>query len=930
MVTERNLKVLALAAALGLAAAGCGRQTGQTWNWGADQPPAGTAEKKEEAKEPGKTGEAAAPAAAEPGKAGEAKPAPGGETASPPGGSPEERAKRLLEEEAAKEKIRREARRAEADHKFQAGLKLYQDIEYELALREFENALRIDPTHEKAKEYLRRTRAILGRREDKVAEQLKALDNQTRAKIEETLLALQNALEEAEKLEREGSGAVLEEEYADKEAGLAEQIKKLRAAQDRLTRVREIIRWMPLQVNLAGEQRRTDEAMARVKAKISDKEAEIQMLRREAAMKAAEELKVRESELHKARIKKLLEQAKDLYERSFYREAENLAIRILQIDPFNSEAESLKMRARQRKHELTAAKIRKDKKEQYLCTWEEIEREHVPIAADLVYPSNWDEIVARTDKMAIVGDRAEPEWKKTIRRQLERKVAFEFLETPLQECIAFLRTLTNVNMIVDPKAVQGDGPRGTLTVHDMPLDMALQWILRLAELDYALRDDAIFISKPANLREDVTLRIYDVRDLTMEVHDFPGPDLQLQTVTGAGAGGGLPPLPPPPEAPAVTVESISELIRTRIKPESWDVNLGTSIEQKGGRLVVMQRPEVHRLIDQLLANLRSAQKIQVVIESRFLTIRESFLESIGVDWGGLDTNVLFGDFGDLTQLGMRQPRQAGGTETNPPNTPFPGLTQGIDSAPAGTISVIGAITNHLAGFFSNDPTTISGLDTTGHLVQMGLNSQLTVLNNTQMQLFIKALTMPENTSSLLTPRLTVFNTQRAHMFVARQRSYVGDYEISGDAYDPVIRQFLEGVVLDVKPIVSADRKYITLEMRPTVTELVNFQTRQLDAFNVMSGANANLVTLLSFPIQFPELRISRVRTTVTIPDGGIIMMGGLHRNIRFTSEEGVPFISDIPIVGRLFRWNNLENARSSLAILVTARILIFSEEEAKL
>ncbi|MCX7804512.1 MAG: hypothetical protein N3A38_04900 [Planctomycetota bacterium] len=59
--------------------------------------------------------------------------------------------------------------------------------------------------------------------------------------------------------------------------------------------------------------------------------------------------------------------------------------------------------------------------------------------------------------------------------------------------------------------------------------------------------------------------------------------------------------------------------------------------------------------------------------------------------------------------------------------------------------------------------------------------------------------------------------------------------------------------------------YVTLEMRPTMTELVNFQTRQLDAFNVMSGANANLVTLLSFPIQFPEMRVTRVRTTVKLP-----------------------------------------------------------------
>jgi len=41
---------------------------------------------------------------------------------------------------------------------------------------------------------------------------------------------------------------------------------------------------------------------------------------------------------------------------------------------------------------------------------------------------------------------------------------------------------------------------------------------------------------------------------------------------------------------------------------------------------------------------------------------------------------------------------------------------------------------------------------------------------------------------------------RAHCFYGRQRAYVSDYDISGDAYDPVIRQVLTGAVLDVKPL----------------------------------------------------------------------------------------------------------------------------------
>ena len=59
--------------------------------------------------------------------------------------------------------------------------------------------------------------------------------------------------------------------------------------------------------------------------------------------------------------------------------------------------------------------------------------------------------------------------------------------------------------------------------------------------------------------------------------------------------------------------------------------------------------------------------------------------------------------------------------------------------------------------------------------------------------------------------------------------------------------------------------YATIETRVTNTQLVNFVTRQIDSFTVNSGAQVNLILRLSFPIQFPELAITKVRTTVKAP-----------------------------------------------------------------
>jgi len=91
--------------------------------------------------------------------------------------------------------------------------------------------------------------------------------------------------------------------------------------------------------------------------------------------------------------------------------------------------------------------------------------------------------------------RPDEKWSRAIRRKLRRRVTFEFAETPFGEAIAFLRTLTGTNMILDPRAAASKRPV-TLKVTNMPLDAALRWMCLIAGCDYALFDKAIFISTP--------------------------------------------------------------------------------------------------------------------------------------------------------------------------------------------------------------------------------------------------------------------------------------------------------------------------------------------------------------------------------------------------------------------------------------------------
>jgi len=853
--------------------------------------------------------------------------------------TPEERASRLLKDAERLSGVEGQANTQEAEAAFQAGLRLFNDLEYEDAKKQFERAVRLSPGHSAAQEKLHTVNALLGVRVDILKRQFMELERAERVKMQETMMSLAQSMEEARRLEERGSANAVEVDPIEKERALTEQLDLLRRAQERYRRVREIINWMPPSFELPGLRAQVDGAGTRVKEKIAAKEDEISFLRRMHAQEEADKERRKVSDEYRARINKMLDQVKELFDQRNYKASERLSIRILQIDPLNECAEGWKNKSRAAYHTQEAGDVENLRREEYKRSWEDLDEASISYFPLVLYPPNWDQINKRSEGNAIGKQVKEESWKAEIRKKLQRKVTFEFVDTPLEEAIGFLRGLANVTMIVDPKVVAGGAaPAINLRVTDMSLDLALEWILKLADLEYALQDSAIYISKPNALIQTVELRIYDVSDLTQTIHDFPGPEFQITVAgdTGGGGGGLGGTLFTPPTQLTPTTANIAEMIRNRVRPESWDAALGTSIEERAGRLVVMQRPEIHALVDQLLSNFRATQKMMINIESRFLTIREAYLEDIGVEFQGLDPNVLFGDFGDIRRLGaptgLVQPRVPGGTDSTPPNAPFPGFVNAgrNGNIERGNFTQVGSIINHTIGFFNNDPDTVSGNDVANTVRQGGFSGQLTILNNTQVQAFVRALAVRENQSTLIAPRLTVFNTQRAHMFVARQQSYVADYEISGDSYDPVVRQFLVGVVLDVKPIVSSDRRYVTLELRPTVTELVNFQTRQIDSFAVNSGANVNIIVNLAFPIQFPELSIRRVRTTATVPDGGILLIGGLYRNIRFNAENGVPFLSDLPVIGRLFRWNTVDNAKSNLAILVSPRIILFNEEEDKL
>jgi type II secretory pathway component GspD/PulD (secretin) len=127
--------------------------------------------------------------------------------------------------------------------------------------------------------------------------------------------------------------------------------------------------------------------------------------------------------------------------------------------------------------------------------------------------------------------------------------------------------------------------------------------------------------------------------------------------------------------------------------------------------------------------------------------------------------------------------------------------------------------------------------------------------------------------------------------------------------DPQINVLNEGVVLDVRPTIHHDRKYLTLEIQPTVAKVV-----ALRDFSSTLGGNTSPVHS-SCPSSGPE----RVHDGDD-PDGGSLLLGGLSnvRNIERRAE--VPWFAKIPIVGFFFKQEGYDDENKSLLILIRARI----------
>ncbi len=370
-------------------------------------------------------------------------------------------------------------------------------------------------------------------------------------------------------------------------------------------------------------------------------------------------------------------------------------------------------------------------------------------------------------------------------------------------------------------------------------------------------------------------------------------------------------------------------------------------------LIIRHTAEVHDDIVDLLRQLRRLQDLQVSIEVRFITVSDSFFEQIGVDF---DFSIQSDAIGRKSTLANVNPAVLPGANTTGTN-----VTGGTTATTAGTNDyIVNPIRDHAIGSkaplivghtgastgngnpgdFTPDfqlPFTQGSAGVISPFNALTGNTAATFgiafLSDLEVYLFITAVQGDTRSNIVQAPKVTSFNGAQASVFNFTSRNYVATLTpivgAGAVAFFPTIGQVPDGVTLIVTPVVSADRRYVRMTLAPNFITFTQFDTFTIPAA-VGGGGLGGQSSAINAQVQLPVFSLTNVSTTVTVPDGGTVLLGGVKRLREQRIEAGVPILAKTPLIDRFFRNIGIGRTTDSLMLMVTPRIIILEEEEEKL
>ena len=241
-----------------------------------------------------------------------------------------------------------------------------------------------------------------------------------------------------------------------------------------------------------------------------------------------------------------------------------------------------------------------------------------------------------------------------------------------------------------------------------------------------------------------------------------------------------------------------------------------------------------------------------------------------------------------------------GTPGTPASFTAPGSSSNTVTTGTNSSTSIGtAISNTLTNGANNAVNALTGLTNTNAIGRVAT----AVFSASDFNVIVSALKQMNNTKVVSNPTIVTLNNTEATLNIGSEfpvpsytyNSERGTFEVSGFTYKPI------GIILKVTPQVNG-RGNIMLKLEPEVS-----QQNGSTSFGGAGGA------------QIPIIATRKIKTQVSLKDGYTMGLGGLITTSRDHGGSKVPVLGSIPLLGRLFSSNNVNDSSTNLLIFITAR-----------
>lgn len=620
-----------------------------------------------------------------------------------------------------------------------------------------------------------------------------------------------------------------------------------------------------------------------------------------------------ESEARKrAHVDSLIQQSQLAFESRQFARSQEFAQRALEIEPQNPIAYEM--------HNAAVKAARDTSNEEYFRNRSLALRKMLEADADLKVPQTdvlvmdprtWAKAQGRTaadGSTAAMDPQDEAVWEQVRTTQVGRLTYTEDTGD-YNEVVKNLNLITGVQIITTPEAREIISSENLKVVIELVSSLTLKDFLNFmvnqsTNLAWTVRHGVVVIGNKSQAAGTIVTKVVPVKDLTFKqtqflpprIRDIPGEGNEDTPRTGSDG-----------EDPVAGIE-LADLVTTlkeATDPKYWEAD-GVEIRPEDSSLLsIKASPEMQARVAEVLKNMRQHQTPIVTVDSKFLTISRNFLQEVGIDFRGLGGS---GNKGTVVTL------------DDVTNGLVNNASQGQDNAGTGDPAA-----NPLAGWFYNDGsdgdirarTENYFTSDLGRVLSPsgGLTFGWTLIDDSQLNMILRAVEKRQDGEVVNSQILSVVNQGRGHVAVINQTAYVRDFdvEVAQAAFiaDPKVDVIQDGIVLDVSPTILNDRKYIILNLSPTVAEL----QRPIPTFTTSLAGSTLPVTL-----QLPNLTVTNFSTTVKVPDGGTVLLGGLRQVLTRERRAEVPLLARLPLISFLFKQEGTADENRSLMVMVRAQI----------